>query len=89
MFGSFLPEPWFGFGTTKSTQVRGADIVMKSPMCCLHILGMIVSPTAAHSFRIDMVGDDVIVIGEFFVADGANTGLLSDLAAQQFAHLAR
>jgi hypothetical protein len=30
MFGSFLPEPWFGFGTTKSTQVAGADIVMKS-----------------------------------------------------------
>jgi hypothetical protein len=30
MFGSFLPEPWFGFGTTKSTQVGGADIVMKS-----------------------------------------------------------
>jgi hypothetical protein len=28
MFGPFLPEPWFVFTSTKSTQVEGADTVM-------------------------------------------------------------
>jgi hypothetical protein len=46
MFGSFLPEPWFGFGTTKSTQVAGADIVMKSQA---HAQGLCHVPAFAKS----------------------------------------
>lgn len=57
------------------------------PMCCLDIVWVVVSPSTTHPFRISMVGHDIVVVGEFFMADRANTTLLSDLAAQQFAHL--
>ena len=43
---------------------------------------MIVSPGSAHAFRVLVVRDDIVVIREFLVADGANAGLLSNLAIQ-------
>ncbi len=36
-----------------------------------------------------MVGDDVVVIREVFVADGAYPALLDNLSVQQFSHLGR
>ena len=39
---------------------------------------MIISPRSSHSFRILVVRDDVVVIREFFVADGAYPGLLDE-----------
>jgi hypothetical protein len=59
------------------------------PMCGLDIVRMIVSPRSARSFRILMVGHDVVVIGELFVAARTYPALLSDLAVEQFAHLRR
>src|SRR5207302_7201997 len=56
---------------------------------CLDIVWMVVSPGSAHSFRISMVRNDVVVVGELFVADGAYSGLLPHLAVQQFSHLRR
>ncbi len=41
---------------------------------------MIISPGSTHSFRILVVWDDVVVVREFFVADGAYPGLLSNFA---------
>jgi len=50
---------------------------------------MIISPRSAHSFRILVVRNDVVVVGEFFVADGADSALLPHLAVQQFPYLRR
>ena len=36
-----------------------------------------------------MVGNDVVVVRELFVADGARASLLSDLHVQQLPHLPR
>jgi len=57
------------------------------PMCCLDIVWMVVPPSSAHSLRILVVRNDVVVVGELFVADGAYTSLLSDLTVQQLPHL--
>ena len=59
------------------------------PVCCLNIVRVIVSPGSTHSFRIPMIWDHVVIVGEFFMADGANATLLPDLPAQEFAHLRR
>ena len=56
-------------------------------MGCLDIVRVIVSPGSTHSFRVPMVGHDVVVIGELFVADRTYATLLSDLEVQQFPHL--
>jgi hypothetical protein len=37
---------------------------------------MIVSPSSSHSFRILVVRNDIVVVGELFVADGAYSGVL-------------
>ena len=57
-------------------------------MCGLDIAGMIVTESSSHSFRISMVGNDVVIVRELFVADRADTILLSDLPVEQLAHLA-
>jgi hypothetical protein len=49
-------------------------------MGCLDVVWMIISPGSTHSFRILVVWDDVVVVREFFVADGAYPGLLSNFA---------
>jgi hypothetical protein len=56
-------------------------------MCRLHVLEGIVPPSAAHSFGILMIRNNVIVVGESLVADGAFPVLLDNLALQQFPHL--
>jgi hypothetical protein len=89
MFGSFLPEPWFGFGTTKSTQVAGADIVMKSPVRCLNIVWMVVSPCSSHSLTPFVIWHNVVVIRELFLANWADSILLSNLSIEQLSHLRR
>ena len=58
-------------------------------MCCLNVIRVIVSPCPAHSFRILMVRNNVVVVSKLFMADCANARLLSNLAIQQFAYLGR
>jgi len=53
----------------------------------LNVVWMVVSPRAAHSFRFPVVRDDVVAIGEVFVADGAYAALLDNLSIQKFPHL--
>lgn len=50
---------------------------------------MIISPGSAHSFRVLVVWNDVIVVSEFVVADRAYAALLSYLPVQQLPHLSR
>jgi len=50
---------------------------------------MIISSRSAHSFRILVVRNDVVVVGKLFAADGAYSGLLPHFAVQQFSHLRR
>jgi len=58
-------------------------------MSCLNIVWMIVSPSSAHSFGVSVVRDDVVVVSELFVTDGAYASLLSDFPVQHLAHLGR
>src|ERR1700733_13942556 len=56
------------------------------PMHCLDIVGMIVSPGSARASWIDVVGHDVVVVGEIQVAEGAFPALLDDLAVEDLPH---
>jgi len=58
-------------------------------MGCLNVVWMVISPRSAHPFWIPMVGHDVVIVGELFVADGAFLVLIDDLPVQQFPHLRR
>jgi hypothetical protein len=46
----------------------------------LDIVWMIISPRSSHSFRVLVVWNDVVVIREVFVADGAYSALLENLS---------
>ena len=56
-------------------------------MCGLDVVRMIISPSSSHSLGIPMVWDDVAVVRELFVADGAFPVLLDNLPLQEFPHL--
>jgi len=58
-------------------------------MHCLDVVRVIVPPRSAHSLRILVIRNDVVVVREFVVADRAYAALLPDLAVQQFPHLGR
>jgi hypothetical protein len=53
----------------------------------LNVVGMIVSPRSSHSTGIDVVGNDVAVVGEPFLAEGADAILRSNPSVHQFSHL--
>ena len=56
-------------------------------MCCLDIVGMIISPCPSHPFGILVVWHDVVVLSEFLVTDSTYPVLRDNLAIQQFPHL--
>ena len=68
---------------------RRPFLFVTPPMGSLDIVWMIVSPRPAHTLRVPMVRDDVVVVRELFMADPAYPTLLPDLAIQQFPHLGR
>ena len=49
-------------------------------MRCSNIVWVVVSPSSSHPFGILMIGNDVVVVGELFVADRTYSSLLADLA---------
>jgi hypothetical protein len=53
----------------------------------LDIVRMIVSPSSAHSFRVPMIRDHIVIVCEFLLADCAYASLLPDFAVQQLPHL--
>jgi hypothetical protein len=48
---------------------------------------MVVSPGSSHSLRVLVIRDDVVVVGELFMADGTYPLLLDNFSVQQFPHL--
>ena len=56
-------------------------------MDCLDVLGMVISPSSSHSFGLNMVGHNLVVIRERCLADCAFPVLLGDLSVQQLPHL--
>lgn len=68
---------------------RRSLLVVTPPMYCLDIVRVIVPPRSAHSFRMPMVGDHVVIVRELLVADRANASLFSDLSVKQLPHLGR
>lgn len=53
----------------------------------LDIVGMIIPPRSSHSTRVDVVGNDITVIRELFLAKCAHTVLGGDLPVHQLPHL--
>jgi len=53
----------------------------------LDVVGMIVSPRSSHSTGIDVVRNDVAVVGELPVAESAYAVLRGDFSVHQFPHL--
>jgi hypothetical protein len=47
---------------------------------------MVVSPRPSHSFGIPVVWNDIVVVGELFVADCAYALLIGDFPLQKFPH---
>jgi len=56
-------------------------------MCCLDIVRVIVSPCSSHAFGIFVIGNDIVVVREFEMADRAYAALLPNLPVQQLPHL--
>ena len=54
----------------------------------LNVFRMVVSPCPAHAARTDVVGDDIAVVGERFLAEGAYAILGDDLPVEEFPHFA-
>jgi hypothetical protein len=50
---------------------------------------MVIPPRSPHSFWVLVVRNDVVVIREVFVADGAYPALLDNLSVQKLPHLGR
>ena len=55
----------------------------------LDIVWMIISPSPSHSFGLDVVGHNLVVIREGCAADCTVPVLLDDLSVQQLPHLGR
>jgi hypothetical protein len=51
-------------------------------MGCLDIVRMVISPSSSHPFRISVVWHNVVVVGEFFMADGTFPVLFDDFPIQ-------
>jgi len=56
-------------------------------MGCLDVVRVVVPPRSSHPFGISVVRNDIVVVCELFVADGAFPVLLDNLPPQQFPHL--
>jgi hypothetical protein len=56
------------------------------PVHSLDIVRMVVSPRSSHSFGVDVVGYDVVVVGELYMTQWAFPALLHDLAVEQLPH---
>lgn len=51
-----------------------------------NIVRVIVSPRAAHSFRVLVVGYYVVIVSEFIKANRTNTALFDNVSVQQLPH---
>jgi len=56
-------------------------------MHSLNVARVIVTPGSSHAFGMDMVWDDVRIVGEPFFADPALASVLSNLPIHQSSHL--
>src|ERR1700720_1343798 len=56
-------------------------------MRCLNVVWVVIPPRSAHSFRIPVVGNHIVIVCELFVADGTLVILLDNLAVQELSHL--
>ena len=50
---------------------------------------MVVAEGAAHAFRISVIGDDIRVLRELFIANRTDAVLFDNFAVHQFPHLGR
>lgn len=56
------------------------------PVDSLNIVGMIIPPRSAHAGGIDVVGHNVAVVRELFIADGALAFLGKNLPVKKLSH---
>jgi hypothetical protein len=68
-------------GKQQSLILSGGSLFAVAPeVDCLDIVGMVVSPRTAHASRIDVVGHDVVTVGERHLTDGALLALFDNLS---------
>ena len=89
--GRFEPEV-----AKDSAQVQGSIVhsgrsflFIAPEMRCLDVVRVIISPSSAHSFRIPVVWNHIVIVCELFVTDGAFPVLLDDLPVEKFPHFGR
>jgi hypothetical protein len=54
---------------------------------CLNVLRMVVSARSSHASRIDVVGHDVVIVGERHLADGTLPVLFNIFSIKELPHL--
>lgn len=52
-------------------------------MRCLDVVWMVIAPSRSHTFGLDVVGNDLVAIGEGLVADPAVPFLSGDLLGEE------
>src|ERR1700751_579284 len=65
----------------------GSLFAVTAEVHCLNVLRMVVSPRPAHPSRINVVGHDVVVVGERQLTDGTLPVLVGNFAVEQLPHL--
>jgi len=71
-----------------SSWARRSLLAIAPPVDRPNVVGMIVPPRPSHAAGIDVVGDDVAIIGEPPLAEGAYALLGDDLPVEELPHLA-
>ena len=62
-------------------------LAVAPPVHGLNVVRVIVAPCSAHTARVDVVGNDIAVVGELLLANTTNAVLSRNLAIQQLPHL--
>jgi hypothetical protein len=65
---------------------RGSLFTVTPEVHCLNVLRMVVSARSAHPSRVNMIGHDVAIVGERYLANGALPVLLNYFSIEQFPH---
>ena len=74
--------------TDRPSVYSGRSFFFIAPeMSCLNIVWVVIPPRSAHSFRIPVVWNHIVIVCELFVADGTLLILLDNLAVQELSHL--
>ena len=76
------------FIVARRSQPGRSLLAVAPPVDGLNVVRVVVPPSTAHAAGMDVVGYHVAVIGELFLAEGADALLGDDLPVEELPHLA-